>query len=324
MRKRLKEKSAAENDNVAAESRIKYHELDLGSMQKAWKSAREFARIEKRLDILVCNAGVSMTTMQELSPDGFDTMFTVNHLGHFAFTAGLIGISTFHRRVGFLPERKVNRRYRIDLIKETSETTRDSRIVYTNSNAYKLASKLDYKKLTTTIPNDGQTLKDVPNAFKRYGDSKVAALYGVLELSHRMRNTVSLANIYVNSCHPGNAIGTALGQGHQKGVNQTLERIVRAGLQVTIGNSTADSAKTQVYLAGSTYVKEHDAHGEFWVPSFSLVAKAYKGCAREEYTELAKDEGERKKLWDVTVEAFRQAVGEDEIDSVDIVKSLIR
>lgn len=91
VRKQLKEKSAPEA-NLDVESRIKYHDLDLGSMQKAWKSAREFARIEKRLDILVCNAGVSMTTMQELSPDGFDTMFTVNHLGHFAFTAGLLGI----------------------------------------------------------------------------------------------------------------------------------------------------------------------------------------------------------------------------------------
>jgi NAD(P)-dependent dehydrogenase (short-subunit alcohol dehydrogenase family) len=92
VRKQLKEKSAPEA-NLDVESRIRYHDLDLGSMQKAWKSAREFARIEKRLDILVCNAGVSMTTMQELSPDGFDTMFTVNHLGHFAFTAGLLGIS---------------------------------------------------------------------------------------------------------------------------------------------------------------------------------------------------------------------------------------
>lgn len=212
----------------------------------------------------------------------------------------------------------------IDLIKQTSETTHDSRIVYTNSNAYKLASKLDYEKLTTIIPNDGQTLKDVSNAFKRYGDSKLAALYGVLELSHRLRNKLGLASIYVNSCHPGNAIGTTLGQGHQKGVNQTLEKIVRAGLQVTIGNSTADSAKTQVYLAGSGYVKEHDANGEFWVPSFSLIAKAYKGCAREEYTALAKDEDERKKLWDITIEAFKKAVGEEGIDSVDIVKSLVR
>lgn len=92
VRKRLKEQSSPEHD-IDAQSRVKYHDLDVGSMQKAWKSARAFARIEKRLDILVCNAGVSMTTMQELSPDGFETMFTVNHLGHFAFTVGLLGIS---------------------------------------------------------------------------------------------------------------------------------------------------------------------------------------------------------------------------------------
>ncbi|EEA19087.1 hypothetical protein TMatcc_010369 [Talaromyces marneffei ATCC 18224] len=300
VRERLKEKCAP-NDNLDTESRIKYHELDLGSMHKAWKSAREFARNEGRLDILVCNAGVSMTTMQQLSPDGFDTMFTVNHLGHFAFTAGLL-----------------------DLIKQTSETTQDGRIVFTNSNAYKLATKLDYEKLTTTIPNDGHRLKDVSNAFKRYSESKLAALYGVLELSHRLHNQLGLTNIYINSCHPGNAIGTALGQGHQKGVNQTLERIVRAGLQVTIGNSTADSAKTQVYLAGSPYVRENDTNGEFWLPRFSLMGKAYKGCAREEYTALAKDEDERRKLWDVTIEAFRKAVGEDEIDSVDIAKRLVQ
>lgn len=212
----------------------------------------------------------------------------------------------------------------VDLIKQTSEITHDSRIVYTNSNAYKIASKLDYEKLTTAIPNDGQTLKDASNAFKRYGDSKLAAIYGVLELNHRLRNKLGLTSIYVNSCHPGNAIGTTLGQGHQKGVNQTLEKMIRAGLQVTIGTSTADSAKTQVYLAGSLSIKELNANGEFWVPNFSLLAKAYKGCAREEYSALAKDEGERKKLWDITIDAFKKAVGEEEIDSVDTVKSLIQ
>lgn len=100
--------------------------------------------------------------------------------------------------------------------------------------------------------------------------------------------------------------------------------MIRAGLQVTIGTSTADSAKTQVYLAGSLSIKELNANGEFWVPNFSLLAKAYKGCAREEYSALAKDEGERKKLWDITIDAFKKAVGEEEIDSVDTVKSLIQ
>lgn len=70
---------------------IKYHELDLSSMQSAWQSAQAWKRLEQKLDILICNAGVSMTTLQNLSPDGFEQMFAVNHLGHFAFMAALLG-----------------------------------------------------------------------------------------------------------------------------------------------------------------------------------------------------------------------------------------
>lgn len=71
--------------------KIKYHELDLSSMQTAWQSAQAFKKLEQKLDILICNAGVSMTTLQKLSPDGYESMFAVNHLGHFAFTTALLG-----------------------------------------------------------------------------------------------------------------------------------------------------------------------------------------------------------------------------------------
>lgn len=73
------------------DEKIKYHELDLSSMETAWQSAQAFQKLEQKLDILICNAGVSMTTLQKLSPDGYETMFAVNHLGHFAFVASLLG-----------------------------------------------------------------------------------------------------------------------------------------------------------------------------------------------------------------------------------------
>lgn len=74
-----------------SDEKIKYHELDLSSMQTAWQSAQAFKKLEQKLDILICNAGVSMTTLQKLSPDGYETMFAVNHLGHFAFVTALLG-----------------------------------------------------------------------------------------------------------------------------------------------------------------------------------------------------------------------------------------
>jgi hypothetical protein len=211
------------------------------------------------------------------------------------------------------------------LITHTAETTRDGRIVFTNSNAYKkAATKLDYEKLSTPNPNDGLKLKDIADAFSRYAASKLAQVYAVLEFSARLRQNCDVRDVYVNMCHPGNAIGTALGTGHQTAVNPTAERMIRSALDVAIGNSTLDSAKTQVFLAGSTYVKEHGTHAEFWSPSFSVLRRAYKGCAAEEYTVLGRDEEEREKLWRVTVDAFRKAVGEEEVESVEVVKNLIK
>lgn len=208
-------------------------------------------------------------------------------------------------------------------MKQTSETTQDGRIVFTNSMAYKAGNKLDYEKLTTVIPNDGQTLKDVGDAFKRYGESKLAALYGARELAHRIRG-LGMRHIYTNSCHPGAAIGTTLGDGHQKGVNETFGRLLRFTLAKTIGNTTIDSAKTQVYLASSKEIKDHDTNGEFWSPKWALITRSYQGCAAEEYTKLANDEHERKKLWDVTVDSFKKVVGEDEINSVELARNLIK
>jgi hypothetical protein len=102
-----------------------------------------------------------------------------------------------------------------------------------------------------------------------------------------------------------------------------MERAVRGFLNLLIGNSTKDSAKTQVYLAGSKSIKENGVHGENWQPAFSTFGSTYKGCASKEYTQLGRDEEERKKLWAVTVDALRKAVGEEEIESVETLKKLL-
>ena len=40
---------------------------------------------------LVCNAGLQMNHGPRLTPDGFETTFAVNHLGHFLLTHLLLG-----------------------------------------------------------------------------------------------------------------------------------------------------------------------------------------------------------------------------------------
>lgn len=76
-------------------SLVLHHELDLGSVTLSKQSALEFKKLEGRLDIVMANAGISMASLAELSPDGFERMFAVNHLGHFAFITSLTG--TFYQ-----------------------------------------------------------------------------------------------------------------------------------------------------------------------------------------------------------------------------------
>ena len=70
---------------------IKFHPLDLASIEEAKASARDFCEKVKRLDILVANAGIGMLYRDQLSVDGYERAFATNHLGHFAFVTGLLG-----------------------------------------------------------------------------------------------------------------------------------------------------------------------------------------------------------------------------------------
>jgi NAD(P)-dependent dehydrogenase (short-subunit alcohol dehydrogenase family) len=69
--------------------------LDLSSIETAKSSAeavkRKLVLNEKRLDILIGNAGTAFATQDLLSPDGVERTFAVNCLGHFVFITSLLG-----------------------------------------------------------------------------------------------------------------------------------------------------------------------------------------------------------------------------------------
>ncbi|KAL8937733.1 MAG: hypothetical protein Q9216_004282 [Gyalolechia sp. 2 TL-2023] len=164
---------------------IKFHQLDLSSIKGAKWSAQEFLKLEDRLDIVVANAGVSMLNLNELSQDGYE-------------------------RISIFPLTRV-----VDLIKQTSLTHGDARIVVTSSIGYQSATGLDYSSLTTARPGDGDSVWDVKPAFVRYGNSKLANIYFVNELAKRLLGD-GFKNVFCNSCHPGSPTGyswTILGAG---------------------------------------------------------------------------------------------------------------
>ncbi|KAK0610130.1 hypothetical protein B0T17DRAFT_501023 [Bombardia bombarda] len=72
--------------------KVKLLELDLGSLAAVRKSAAEVNSWDDvpRIDVLVNNAGI-MAHPYKLTPEGFESQFGTNHLGHFLFTNLVMG-----------------------------------------------------------------------------------------------------------------------------------------------------------------------------------------------------------------------------------------
>lgn len=73
------EKLIAEIGETELSPFLTFLEMDLCSLASVKAAAQKFAR--KRLDVLLCNAGI-MAVPPALSKDGYEIQFATNHLGH--------------------------------------------------------------------------------------------------------------------------------------------------------------------------------------------------------------------------------------------------
>lgn len=162
---RSKEKAQQARNKILAEhpsADMAVVELDLGSLASVKKAAATVAR-EPRLDVLINNAGI-MIPPYELTRDGFESQFGVNHLGPFALTG---------------------------LLLDKLRATPNARVVSTASIAHKQGK----------IHFDDINAERGYNAMSRYAQSKIANLYFAYELQRRLSaagdTTISVA------AHPG-------------------------------------------------------------------------------------------------------------------------
>jgi len=137
-------------------------DLDLGDLASVHKAAQEIKK-EKRLDVLINNAGVMMPPSGKTA-DGFETQFGTNHIGPFALTG---------------------------LLLDKLEDAPAPRVVNTSSNGHKMA-KVDFTALNA---------EKGYSAFGQYALSKICNLLHAYELQRRL--SLAGRKLIVATAHPG-------------------------------------------------------------------------------------------------------------------------
>ncbi len=132
-------------------------QVDLKSLSSVKQFAADFRDREQHLDVLICNAGVSVPPeRKERSDDGLEVHFAVNHLAHFLLVRELA-----------------------DLLKSSAP----SRVVVVASSLYKSGKAM----FDAESPESSLARPKVRNSL--YCDSKMANVLFVRELARRMNGT---------------------------------------------------------------------------------------------------------------------------------------
>ena len=126
--------------------------VDMASLDSVRKCAADFLSKSKRLNILVCNAGV-MAAPEGKTKDGFETHFGTNHIAHFLLFQLLK-----------------------DALLSSSTPSFNSRVVVLSSSGH---------EYSPVVLDDLDFAKRGYSPFAAYGQSKTANAYMALELDRR-------------------------------------------------------------------------------------------------------------------------------------------
>lgn len=155
---------ASEFRDEILEADVSVKQLDLCDFDSVRNFASEILKEEKKIDILINNAGLS-GDLYKKTVDGFEEIYQANYLGPFLLTELLL-----------------------PLLKKSSP----SRIINTGSMAY-MFGKINEQQLETELRSE------YPRAGNRYCDSKLAMLMWTRGLGAELKNS----GVTVNVIHPG-------------------------------------------------------------------------------------------------------------------------
>jgi NAD(P)-dependent dehydrogenase (short-subunit alcohol dehydrogenase family) len=187
---------------------------DLSRLSEMKRVASEIAAAEPRIDVLINNAGAMFSTWQ-LTEDGLERTFALNHLAYFVVAHGL---------------------------RERLIASAPARVVNTASRAHE-SGTLDFDDLQSAKAyraNFVESLRSGGSGFKVYARSKLCNILFTRELARRLAGT----GVTANSLHPG-FVATRFGD--QSG------GLISLGFRIAkrFALSPREGAETLVYLASS-------------------------------------------------------------------------
>jgi len=144
-------------------------QLDLASIESVNDFASSFVKKYSTCDVLLNNAGVMAPPERELTKDGFEMQMGVNHLGHFALTAGLL---------------------------DPLAAAEKARVVNVSSVAHEFGT-MNFDNLQS----EGY-FGYLGLGWPQYGQSKLANILFTYEL-HRKLRFAGISNVMTNAVHPG-------------------------------------------------------------------------------------------------------------------------
>ena len=163
---RNEKKSAELKEEIEKEFGVscEYITADMSVMAEVQRAAEELQKIDTPIDVIVHNAGVHRTK-RELTPEGFDKVFMVNHLSSFMLNI---------------------------LLSEKLISQKQARIILVNSEGHRFAAwglKLD----------DLNWEKRRYSGLKSYGSAKLAQLQTMLVFDEYFKDS----GVAINAMHPG-------------------------------------------------------------------------------------------------------------------------
>jgi NAD(P)-dependent dehydrogenase (short-subunit alcohol dehydrogenase family) len=218
--------------------------LDLSDLESVAAFAAAFAQAHRRLDLLINNAGVMVPPLGR-TRQGFELQFGTNHLGHFALTGRLLPLL---------------------------DATPGARIVVVSSTAQNFGH-INFDDLNWE--------RRRYNAWRAYGQSKLANMLFALELQRRFSGTGTTTR--VTAAHPGY---TATDLQRTSGIARLLNPLF--GMKPAEGAMPTLRAATDPDASG----------GSYWGPSGLFELSGAPNTAR--ISAAANDRSTAARLWSVS------------------------